>query len=214
MTQKHIMNKAPLLLIAGAILWITGCATHQAKTPSLKPAEPMVQVIPPQGAHPPRVAEVPAQAEPIYAEAIEAYFKKDLVNAQTKFQEVARIIPDYKKTRDYLSRIDQDVREQKRQAEQARVEKAGALYRESQALLTGGDLTGAFSKFSALEMVYPDYKNTRTLLADVKSRLVAKGIPVPVIVAPVVQVPVPALTKLGAAPLSDEKGLCWGQRRI
>ena len=66
MTQKHIMNKAPLLLIAGAILWFAGCATHPAKTPSLKPAEPMVQVIPPQGAHPPRVAEVPAQAEPIY----------------------------------------------------------------------------------------------------------------------------------------------------
>jgi hypothetical protein len=59
------MNKTPIL-IAAAILWITGCATHQAKTPSLKPAEPMVQVIPPQGAHEPRVAEVPSQPEPIY----------------------------------------------------------------------------------------------------------------------------------------------------
>ena len=38
----------------------------QAKTPSLKPAEPMVQVIPPQGAHEPRVAEVPSRPEPIY----------------------------------------------------------------------------------------------------------------------------------------------------
>ena len=60
------MNKTPILLIAAAILWTTGCATHQAKTPSLKPAEPMVQVIPPQGAHEPRVAEVPSRPEPIY----------------------------------------------------------------------------------------------------------------------------------------------------
>ena len=66
MTQNNIMNKATLILIAAAILWITGCATHKAKTPSLKPAEPMVQVIPPQGALPPRVAEVPARPEPIY----------------------------------------------------------------------------------------------------------------------------------------------------
>jgi hypothetical protein len=60
------MNKTLIFLIAAAILWTTGCATHQAKTPSLKPAEPMVQVIPPQGAREPRVAEVPSRPEPIY----------------------------------------------------------------------------------------------------------------------------------------------------
>jgi hypothetical protein len=60
------MNKTPILLIAAGILWTTGCATHQAKTPSLKAVEPMVQVIPPQGAPPPRVAEVPSRPEPIY----------------------------------------------------------------------------------------------------------------------------------------------------
>jgi hypothetical protein len=66
MPQNQIMNKAPILLTAAAMLWITGCATHKARTPSLKPAEPMVQVIPPQGAHEPRVAEVPSRPEPIY----------------------------------------------------------------------------------------------------------------------------------------------------
>jgi hypothetical protein len=66
MAQNNIMNKTPILLFAAVILWTTGCATHQAKMPSLKPAEPMVQVIPPQGAREPRVAEVPSRPEPIY----------------------------------------------------------------------------------------------------------------------------------------------------
>ena len=66
MTQNRIMNQRLLILAATGVMLITGCATHKATAPSLKPAEPMVQVIPPQGTHEPRVAEVPARPEPIY----------------------------------------------------------------------------------------------------------------------------------------------------
>ncbi len=66
MTQNKTMKQVRLLLAAVGVIWITGCATHKQKPPSLKPAEPMVQVIPPQGAQEPRVAEVPSRPEPIY----------------------------------------------------------------------------------------------------------------------------------------------------
>ena len=66
MTQKQSMKPTNLTLILAGFFLITGCATHKAKVPSLKPAEPMVQVIPPQGAQEPRVAEVPSKPEPIY----------------------------------------------------------------------------------------------------------------------------------------------------
>ena len=66
MTQNRIMNQRLLILATTGVMLITGCATHKAAAPSLKPAEPMVQVIPPQGTHEPRVAEVPSRPEPIY----------------------------------------------------------------------------------------------------------------------------------------------------
>ncbi len=66
MTQNQSMKPTNLILILAGLFLITGCATHKAKVPSLKPAEPMVQVIPPQGAQEPRVAEVPSKPEPIY----------------------------------------------------------------------------------------------------------------------------------------------------
>ena len=66
MTQNKTMKQVRLLLATVGVIWITGCATHKQKPPSLKPAEPMVQVIPPQGAQEPRVAEVPFRPEPIY----------------------------------------------------------------------------------------------------------------------------------------------------
>jgi len=66
MTQNKTMKPIRLLLAAVGVIWITGCATHKQKPPSLKPAEPMVQVIPPQGTQEPRVAEVPSRPEPVY----------------------------------------------------------------------------------------------------------------------------------------------------
>jgi hypothetical protein len=58
--------KTTFLLTATAILLSTGCATRKQTTPSFRPAEPLVQVIPPQGKEEPRVAENPARPEPIY----------------------------------------------------------------------------------------------------------------------------------------------------
>ena len=66
MTQNKTMKPFRFLLAAVGVIWITGCATHKQKPPSLKPAEPMVQVIPPQGAQEPRVAEAPSRPEPVY----------------------------------------------------------------------------------------------------------------------------------------------------
>ena len=60
------MKKTTSLLTATAILLVTGCATRKHTTPSYRPIEPLVQVIPPQGKEEPRVAENPANPEPIY----------------------------------------------------------------------------------------------------------------------------------------------------
>ncbi|MBK7091834.1 MAG: hypothetical protein IPH59_08945 [bacterium] len=59
------MKKTTFLLTATAILLVTGCATRKHTTPSYRPIEPLVQVIPPQGKEEPRVAENPANPEPI-----------------------------------------------------------------------------------------------------------------------------------------------------
>ena len=61
------MNKTPIFLIATAILWTTGCATHQAKMPTSEAGPSRwVQALHPKPAHEPRVAEVPSRPEPIY----------------------------------------------------------------------------------------------------------------------------------------------------
>lgn len=115
------------------------------------------------------------QAEEPYAQAVTLYHDRDFESAKEKFLETSRILPDYKKVRSYLARIDQDIREGKRKFEQERTAKAVALHREAQALLAEEKLAESFNKFSELEALYPDYKNTRTMLGDLGSRLGVAG---------------------------------------
>ena len=60
------MKKTTFLITAITVMLVTGCATRKQRTPSYRQSEPLVQVIPPQGKEEPRVAENPANPEPIY----------------------------------------------------------------------------------------------------------------------------------------------------
>jgi tetratricopeptide (TPR) repeat protein len=51
------------------------------------------------------------QARQVYAEATKFYKNKDFTKAKEKFQEVEWVVPDYKSTRSYLERLDQDIKE-------------------------------------------------------------------------------------------------------
>lgn len=53
-----------------ALLIAAGCATRKPVKPSYKPAEPLVQVIPPQGKEEPRVVENSNHPEPIYVNPV------------------------------------------------------------------------------------------------------------------------------------------------
>ena len=55
-----------MILAALSAFMLTGCKTKPPVRPSTAPAQPVVQVIPQQGAVAPKVVTAPAEAEPIY----------------------------------------------------------------------------------------------------------------------------------------------------
>jgi TolA-binding protein len=57
-----------------------------------------------------RRAKLTKQAQNVYKEATALYNKKDFVGAKEKFQEVEWVIPDYKSTRNYLDKLDADIK--------------------------------------------------------------------------------------------------------
>ncbi len=117
-----------------------------------------------------------AQAEAPYAEAINLYHDRQFEEAKVKFMEVGKILPDYKKSRSYLSRIDQDIRDLKKEAEKARLKKAEALYQEATVLAQQNNDALAFETFSLLEGIYPDYKAVRKNIETLRVKLVKSGV--------------------------------------
>jgi hypothetical protein len=65
----NLMNTR-FLFAALAVLTVAGCATRKPVKPSYKPAEPLVQVIPPQGKEEPRVIENSNRPEAIYVNPV------------------------------------------------------------------------------------------------------------------------------------------------
>ena len=66
-----------------------------------------------------RKVAITKQAEEVYAQAVELYKHKKFADAKKKFEEVSWVIPDYKATMKYLSRIDRDAKlEQERVAQE------------------------------------------------------------------------------------------------
>jgi len=58
------------------------------------------------------------QAEPVYRQAIDAYKKRRFELAKSRFQEVELIVPSYRSTAQYLQRIDQDIADENRLAQE------------------------------------------------------------------------------------------------
>lgn len=128
-------------------------------------------------------AKLEAEVEIPYAEAVDLYHDRLFEEAKSKFIEVSKIIADHKKTRVYLSRIDQDIRNLKREQEKERLKKAEALYQEASAFAQQNNDALAFETFSILEGIYPDYKAVRKNIAGLREKLVKAGVNVDVIVA-------------------------------
>lgn len=62
--------------------------------------------------------QVNKQAQEVYEQAVALYKEKKFVDAKKKLQEVEWVIPDYKATRNYLSRIDKDIIEETKRVEE------------------------------------------------------------------------------------------------
>jgi TolA-binding protein len=72
------------------------------------------------------------QAEPVYQEALYYYKEREFELAKNRLQEVERIFPDYKSTTKYLSRIDQDVKDEIERREQQRLREYEQQIREKE----------------------------------------------------------------------------------
>lgn len=74
-----------------------------------------------------RQRKLQEQAGLVYREAVRFYKERQLEQAKENFQEVERILPDYKSTVKYLARIDQDIKEEE---ERRLAERQRAFQRE------------------------------------------------------------------------------------
>ncbi|MBF0123130.1 MAG: hypothetical protein HQL21_06975 [Candidatus Omnitrophica bacterium] len=116
-----------------------------------------------------RRAEQEEKVLPFYTEAMDLYHnKKDFVMAKDMFVKVAQILPDYKKTQSYLSRIDQDIRDQNTEFDRNHLARAEVLYKQATTFLNQKKEIEAYQRLLELEAYYPDYKATRSYIENVK----------------------------------------------
>ncbi|MBF0486074.1 MAG: hypothetical protein HQL16_06140 [Candidatus Omnitrophica bacterium] len=99
---------------------------------------------------------------------MELYHARDFEAARAKFLEVAKILPDYKKVKTYLSHINDDIRAFKKEQEQARFVKVEATYQEALIAFKNDQLSDAAQKFGMVEQMYPDYKAVRKNIEKIK----------------------------------------------
>jgi TolA-binding protein len=126
-------------------------------------------------------------AEP-YAQAVTFYHDGDFELAKTKFLEVSRLISDYKKTRFYLSRVDEDIRTKKIVEDKERMLKAEGLYKQAMDLMAKEKMVESFVKLAEVENIYPDYKAVRSHMEKLRKLEVKNGfnLPEPPISVPVI----------------------------
>ncbi len=125
-----------------------------------------------------RAAAEEQAAEP-YAQAVTLYHDGDFESAKAKFLKVVKLVPDYKKTRFYLSHVDEDAHAKNRELELERLAKAENLYREAIALEASGKIPEAYKKLTDLEAFYPNYKAVQTCFARLRKAGIEKGIVLP-----------------------------------
>jgi tetratricopeptide (TPR) repeat protein len=118
-----------------------------------------------------KLKEARDQAEQVYNEAVVAYNVKDFETARIKFSQVENIYPNYKKTANFLSRIDNDIQSLDRQKKEKDVE---LLYNEAVALFQKEQLEEAKKKFVEVTATLPDYKQTATYLDRIDDDIIRK----------------------------------------
>ncbi len=115
------------------------------------------------------------QAEVVYAHALAAYDARDFKAAKVKFREVESIFSDYKKTKAYLNRIDEDIRQYEEVLLRASREKeADISYIQAMALYQAGQYEEAKKKFVDVESLVPDYKQTSDYLERIDDDIMRK----------------------------------------
>ncbi|HLF18137.1 MAG TPA: tetratricopeptide repeat protein [Candidatus Omnitrophota bacterium] len=144
------------------------------------------------------------EADFVYKSAVSLYKKKQYEQSKEMFLEADRIYPGYKKTRDYLVKIEKQIPQYQRElvkvkkeevveqksyedekVKQAVIERrekfeseADKKYKEAASFYNNRNFVEAKIKFIQVEALYPDYKDTRQYLATIDddiSRQLEKG---------------------------------------
>jgi colicin import membrane protein len=165
----------------------TGISGERARTDGFVPveADAVIQKIVEE-----RNRQFRQEAEDKYRQALELYKQQNYFEAKVRFIQVEALIPNYKKTLDYLGRIDQDIARQQAEREQ----QTGSVqimkpvpplivipreaddevennYRRAVELYRRKNFTEAKAQFAGLQTDYPDYKNIRGYLIRIDRKL-------------------------------------------
>ena len=105
----------------------------------------------------------------LYTEALRSYGNRDFEDAKKKFLDVSSLDPQYKNLKNYLSRIDADIRDESLRLKRiAQEEQALPIYTEALDLYHNKkDFVMAKSLFIEVERILPDYKKTESYLARI-----------------------------------------------
>lgn len=112
-----------------------------------------------------RRKKISQEAEEKYQEALAFYRAKNFIEAKRKFTQVEAIAPGYQSTREYLSRIDEDIEKQSYDGTPPTLEAAQEIYQQALALHKAGKLVEAREKFFELDRLVPGYKTTKGYLS-------------------------------------------------
>ncbi len=117
-----------------------------------------------------------SQAEQVYAQAVALYHEEKYETAKLKFQETDKIITNYKKTKSYLTGIEKDIVAQKTEEGRQQLVKAESLYRQAVLLSEKGEPVKTYQKYSEVEALVPNFKDTRRVLTELKADLLKRDI--------------------------------------
>ncbi len=110
------------------------------------------------------------QAQFIYTAAVNLFDHKNMDAALDKFNEIEKLVPDYKSTRMYLSRISQWKFDQQHQLVGAKVDD---LYDSALKNYKAHNWPEANNEFESVERMLPNYKHTRRYLVKLEKYIPA-----------------------------------------
>lgn len=112
------------------------------------------------------------EAEKLYMMAVASYANKQYEKARDEFNQVQQIYKDYKKTSFYLSRVDEDIKQQQDVLKQKEKERQTEIsYQEAVGLYQQGLLEEAKGKFIYIQSVLADYKLTSEYLNKIDDEI-------------------------------------------